>query len=344
MRIKLERVLVDRLLAVAKDPLLVAKWLLRGLGFFLARHYFDRLLSDALDSGYALVKIQKAASLWYGPSSTRDHFFSSVYLDQVFLAHKRFARNPSHSKALGAVRIGLLDLKVPAFSGEENTARIFLLGYDESRCIFDVYRRLCSKGSIAIDVGANIGIHSAVMSLFVGVGGRVYAYEALAKYCLRMRETLEENQLTNVTVRTVACGAKPGYELFRAPQGSNIGTGQRSEFGESQVKVVALDDEGFSENIRVSLLKIDTEGMELEVLRGAQSLLSSHTPAIVLEYNPEFWSLRQLSDVIPFQFNLFELPLTANGKICKVGSFPLRTGCNLLILPVSKSAPQLFEI
>ena len=99
-----------------------------------------------------------------------------------------------------------------------------------------------------------------------------------------------------------------------------------------------MDDESFSDNIRVSLVKIDTEGMELEVLRGARSLLSSHTPAIVLEFNPEFWSLRQLSDVIPFKFNLFKLPLTANGKICKVGSFPLTTGCNLLVLPASKNA------
>jgi len=91
----LERVWVDRFLTVAKDPLLGVRWLLRGLVFF-ARHYFARLLSYVLDSDCALVKIWKVVSLGMG-RVLLEIIFSSVYLDQLFVAHKRFGRNPSIS-------------------------------------------------------------------------------------------------------------------------------------------------------------------------------------------------------------------------------------------------------
>ncbi len=148
-------------------------------------------------------------------------------------------------------------------------------------------------GDKAMDIGANVGIFSVVMGASVGVHGSVLAFEPVASNVLRLEKNLRKNALDNVSVFPVALGAAdgqmrmhmatdPAYPSFGEVQGG-FGSGT-----EEIIKVRSLD--GVWEELgrpHVALLKIDVEGSELDVLRGATSFLTTCRPTLLIEANSE---------------------------------------------------------
>ena len=135
-----------------------------------------------------------------------------------------------------------------------------------------------------MDVGANVGYFTLLAAQRVGPTGSVHAIEALPSTVTLLRRNLALNDLTNVTVHWVAAGEVSGdVEMFRA---SDAFLGSSSTlFGEqSEGKVPAerLDDLlHHVDGSDVSLLKIDVEGAEASVLRGAVRLLEEMSPGSV---------------------------------------------------------------
>ena len=145
-------------------------------------------------------------------------------------------------------------------------------------------------GDVAVDVGANKGSFLPSLSRAAGPG-TVVAFEpqpVLAKYLLR---ACRAARLTNVVVeasgvsdgagtRTLhvpgAGAASPGASFEPAVAGLSPGRGVA-------VPVVTLDEYFRSETRRIAALKIDVEGHELAVLRGARRVLDRHAPLVVVE-------------------------------------------------------------
>ena len=67
-----------------------------------------------------------------------------------------------------------------------------------------------APGSVALDVGAYIGIHALLMGRLAGPQGRVYAFEPQRKVYRELRRNIEFNGLANVTALRYAVGARPG--------------------------------------------------------------------------------------------------------------------------------------
>lgn len=154
----------------------------------------------------------------------------------------------------------------------------------------------CKPGDIAFDVGANVGYHSMLLSRLVGPNGRVVAFEPVPMTAAWLEETLRRNDLTNVTVLRTALSASAGVAGMRVGPASEAGLAHlvdsaasyQSHFtGETRVidvPIASIDQllmEG--ELPTPSLIKIDVEGAELEVLRGASETLSTARPTIVTE-------------------------------------------------------------
>jgi FkbM family methyltransferase len=160
----------------------------------------------------------------------------------------------------------------------------------------DLAARLLATGGVAVDVGANIGAFTAALATAVGPDGKVHAFEPLEASRSRLERTLELNELANVIVDPRAVADTAGSaELFEYGPGyeSWAGLADRSiEHGgvvppatSTAVETTTLDAYAAEAAIeRIDLLKVDVEGAEERVLRGARGLLEAgRVSAIVLE-------------------------------------------------------------
>jgi FkbM family methyltransferase len=149
---------------------------------------------------------------------------------------------------------------------------------------FDAIDRLLAPGDTAVDVGANVGTHSVMMSERVGASGRVIAFEPVATTAWLMRENLALNRVENVDLHVAAVSDGPGrveMNLFDQRYSAWNSRGSANFDGivpieTVEVASVSLDDTLASLGVeQVAFLKIDVEGYEIDVLRGAQALLGA---------------------------------------------------------------------
>ena len=154
----------------------------------------------------------------------------------------------------------------------------------------------CRPHDIAFDVGANVGYHTMLLSSLVGPDGQVLAFEPVPTTAAWLEETLRRNDLANVTVLRTALGASAGAARMRVGPAAEAGlahlvdstAGYRSHFtGETRVIDVPIDsiDQLLTagELPMPTLIKIDVEGAELQVLRGASETLATVRPTVVTE-------------------------------------------------------------
>ena len=142
-----------------------------------------------------------------------------------------------------------------------------------------------------IDVGANIGYFTGLMSKLAGAGGRVLAVEPEPNNLRLLRENVRRNGLSNVEVFAVGLGAEEGSAALGIYKPSNRGRHSIVDAdGKPQITIPVrrLDDlvrESAPTVNTWSLLKMDVEGYEGFVLEGAKETLPK-LDALVLEFSP----------------------------------------------------------
>ncbi len=155
-------------------------------------------------------------------------------------------------------------------------------------------RRTLTSGDTAIDVGAHIGFFTMQMAAAVGEAGHVYAFEPFDANADLLERSIAENRLGDlVTFQRAAVGAAAGdATLTFAAETLNSGgayllrDGARplAGNGTKRVPVVALDTLTLRRPVR--LIKMDVEGAEPQVVRGAERLVREDRPVILSELHP----------------------------------------------------------
>jgi FkbM family methyltransferase len=142
-----------------------------------------------------------------------------------------------------------------------------------------------------IDVGANIGYFSCLLSKLAGPAGKVLAIEPEPQNLKLLEQNLEINHLTNVVVHPCALGTSEGSAMLGLYKPSNRGRHSILETNaKSRIKVTVrtLDDVARDSGKNVSswsLAKIDVEGYEAFVIDGANETLPS-IETLVMEFSP----------------------------------------------------------
>ena len=156
---------------------------------------------------------------------------------------------------------------------------------------YRVMKSLLPPGGTFIDVGANFGTFSLLASRLVGASGHVIAIEPQARLSSMIRKSAELSGVTNCEVMQVACGRdKATLELLVPSDDSGragfySGFSGRMKHATEKVDVIPLDSLDLE---NVSMIKIDVEGSEMDVLDGAVATLQRRKPALMIELNP--WS------------------------------------------------------
>lgn len=174
-----------------------------------------------------------------------------------------------------------------AGAGEGGGARVYF-GMVEPQQTKLFLNRL-KPGDTVFDVGANVGYYTLLASRSVGQGGTVYSFEPVPRNIVYLWRHIQLNHLENVKIIPAACAQSTSVTLFSLGDNCALGHllskhGMQKDLNDQStiVPAVALDD--IVPHIRKApdVIKIDVEGAELEVLRGAQQLLTTRKPALFL--------------------------------------------------------------
>jgi FkbM family methyltransferase len=155
--------------------------------------------------------------------------------------------------------------------------------------------RYLRPGDHFVDIGANVGIYTLLAASIVGPKGSVQAVEAFPLTANRLEENVRANAFANVTVHRLAAADRDGEVSFisDADTSNRIKTDSKKDAGWSTVTVPCSRVDRFLPNDRrYAMAKMDVEGAEPMVLRGATELLQGQNPPVwLLEVNP--WILRR---------------------------------------------------
>lgn len=179
-----------------------------------------------------------------------------------------------------------ITLRVPSLR-EPIAFHLYCNGVYEPETIAAILAHL-PQGGTFVDVGANIG----AIALEIATrrpDARVIAIEASPAIVPYLRHNIDRNALTNVQLVPIAASDRAGDIDFYLPPAAKFGMASVApQFGVAPVRVPAqtldtiLDDLGIT---NVDVIKIDAEGAELDVIRGAHGLLTNASkPAIIFEF------------------------------------------------------------
>jgi FkbM family methyltransferase len=178
-------------------------------------------------------------------------------------------------------------LNTSSFSQEEIDFLIILL--NKRRSSF-------GDGVVAIDCGANVGVHTIEMSRAMYGWGEVISFEAQEKIYYALAGNIAINNCLNATAKFAAVGdhcsiinipepdyLKPGsfgsFELKETNNNEFIG----QEINYKKTKIVPLISIDSLELKRLDFVKIDVEGMEIDVLTGAKVTVGNYHPIMFIE-------------------------------------------------------------
>jgi FkbM family methyltransferase len=177
--------------------------------------------------------------------------------------------------------------------------------------VVNAMQKFLRPGDVFLDVGANIGYLSAVAAGLVGPQGQVHAFEPVPAFFARLCRLAALNPEYRIAANPCAAGESPRtskmYVACEPGQSTLVPLYKvEPEIASTiEVPVIRLDSYLEQNQIeRVALIKIDTEGFELPILRGLQNYFekSRHRPAIICEIAPRAYPLmgRSVSELAAF--------------------------------------------
>jgi FkbM family methyltransferase len=147
-------------------------------------------------------------------------------------------------------------------------------------------------GRVVYDVGGLEGLYTLFFARAVGPDGHVVCFEPNQESLGRIRTNVGLNGFAHVSLRPVALGAASGRDTMVIPKGlPGRGTGSREMKQAYQdaagYQTIEVDFDTLDVQARAlpapHFIKIDVEGMELDVLTGAQQTIATHAPAMFIE-------------------------------------------------------------
>jgi FkbM family methyltransferase len=181
-------------------------------------------------------------------------------------------------------------LRVTMYLGNDMSLCLYVAGtYEPNEFMF--LAQVLRPGMTFIDVGANDGLYTLFASSRVGPTGKVIALEPSSREFSRLERNLRLNRAANVTALRRAASDHEGAAVLRLAEFGHEGLNTLGQFAYSieqeateEVRLATLDSIIEPQNLeRIDVLKMDVEGGELNALKGAQRILATHKPLILLE-------------------------------------------------------------
>ena len=190
--------------------------------------------------------------------------------------------------------------------------------------IFDFLKTYLKEGMVFADVGANIGSHAINAARLVGGTGSVFAFEADPDTYRLLAANIESNGLRNIVLRQTCVSDHVGtLSFYKHKDSAKSSIVDRGEKLSITLPSDTLDNL-IPANTRIDVLKVDVEGAELSVLRGATGVFTGQRrPSVVIievfdvrDNTDRSEGIREVLEGYGYEFYLFD----AHGLIPLTGS------------------------
>lgn len=191
----------------------------------------------------------------------------------------------------GTVRLPLSDARLylpPRWHGA-GTTMVYALGWQYEKELMH-FNRFIFPGMVVVDGGASCGVYTVAAAKLVGPRGLVLSFEPGAEAYSTLKKNIYLNHLENVRSYAAALSDKEGKAgLFHHENGPNsfsLGCFGTRGIGFEEVTTRTLSRVAQEEGVQgIGLIKLDVEGAEELVLRGAEPVITRSRPIIILEIN-----------------------------------------------------------
>jgi FkbM family methyltransferase len=212
----------------------------------------------------------------------------------------RIASRLNRLFAAEPVTFDLLDVgRLTLDLGIEMQQHVYWAGLSrDDAAILHLARSVLPADGVFVDVGANVGIHTLAIARHVSEGGAVVAFEPHPVNHRLLVHNLEQNHLRHVVAENVGL-AESAATLTGAARadGGNWSLASHGDY-RFEVRLLRLDDYWRDHPLpRLDVMKIDVEGAEVRVLRGARQTIARFQPLIVFEVCPSWLTKMQTSVV-----------------------------------------------
>jgi FkbM family methyltransferase len=158
---------------------------------------------------------------------------------------------------------------------------------------FRFFHENLKPGQTVLDIGAHIGLFAVVTAKLVGETGHVFSFEPTPFTRGVLEQVVELNGVADIVeVRSEAVSSERGTTVFydTGDTISNANSLVRTERSKTEIPITLTSVDEFVEEkgIKVDCLKIDVEGVELDVLRGARKTFLEDRPVVRLGLHPPF--------------------------------------------------------
>ncbi|MBC7485284.1 MAG: FkbM family methyltransferase [Cytophagaceae bacterium] len=169
----------------------------------------------------------------------------------------------------------------------------------------DLLFEYIKPGQVILEAGANNGTETVLLSRLVGPNGKVLAFEPVEHIYQTLQLNLSINHCTNVQTEQKALGESDGQLHFNVLSEDFCNQGMASKYDETSadakvlVQQTSIDSWVVKNNIRtVDFIKMDIQGAEIELLKGAKHTIEKSKPLIFTEATEDFLSIEKLFDAL----------------------------------------------
>ena len=294
-------------------------------GRLTVEYIYQRAFNQGISDSYASIRKNQALSipqLYSPPSNTIQETVNRGTVDG-FNYHQQMVSTDSKLKEwvlmdsyIGQVErseVSILNRPFKSYLKKKNVEGVvfdFWIGDTDGRDWYDlqagdpvwmemrfIKEHLIRQGDVVLEAGGHHGCTAIVLSNWVGSTGQVVTFEALPANCDIIEKNIQLNGINNISLERKAVGAARGIININAASNSSVNMSGNGV----QVELTCLDE---YEHLHPTLLKIDVEGFEMQVLQGAKDILSKR-PKLAIELHTE--SLSQYGASVQEIFRLIDI-------------------------------------
>lgn len=219
-----------------------------------------------------------------------------------------------------------------------------VLGHDiDVKQTYDLILNSKFRPKYFFDIGANYGTHTLLLS---SQHINTISFEPNPACLEYFKGLLKANNL-DTKIENIALGDKESTEKlwFQETEtwnGSILGNNEKPDSKSVDIKVKTLDNYVKETGIKPNLLKIDTEGFELNVLKGGSTCISEEKPFIILESNLGSDRTSLIEQLDKLDYKIYQVPLIIKAIALNKVSFVESKKTNFLCLPKDLDIGEIF--
>jgi FkbM family methyltransferase len=207
----------------------------------------------------------------------------------------------------------------------------------------ELFRQVLRPGMTVVEVGANIGVHTIPMAQCIGPRGRLLAFEPQRAVFQVLCANVALNGVEQVEAHWAALGSTDGFisvPRLDSTARQNFGGLAIGEANGEKVRLATLDSLDLP---ACHFIKIDVEGMEIEVIRGAVETIRRHVPLIYAENDRQERSPMLIEQLFALDYRCFwhapPLVRVPNYRANLDNKFPGIVSFNMICVPRSRNIP-----